>query len=111
MVGILNFDGGRHSMAKPGDACGPDRLVGTVEALGRTTRVPALWLYAENDQSYGPELAHQMLAAYTAGGAPARLHILPPFGTDGHDLIIRDVADTWLPTVEPFLAELKLRPR
>ncbi|MDH2348006.1 hypothetical protein [Bradyrhizobium sp. SSUT77] len=93
-------------MAKPGDACGPDRLV--VEALGRTTRVPALWLYAEDDQSYGPELAHQMLAAYTTGGAPARLHILPPFGTDGHDLIIRDVADTWLPTVEPFLAELKL---
>ena len=108
VVGILNFDGGYHSMAKQGEACSPDRLVGTIAALGRTARVPALWLYAENDQSYGPELAHQMLAAYTAGGAPARLQILPPFGTDGHDLIIRDVAETWLPTVEPFLAELTL---
>lgn len=108
VVGVLNFDGGYHSMAKPGEACGPGRLVGTVAALGRTARVPALWLYAENDQSYGPELAHQMLAAYTAGGAPARLEILPPFGTDGHDLIVRAAADTWLPVVEPFLAGLKL---
>jgi dienelactone hydrolase len=108
VVGILNFDGGYHSMAKPGEACGPGRLVGTVAALGRTARVPALWLYAENDRSYSPELAHQMLAAYTAGGAPARLEILLPFGTDGHDLIVRAAADTWLPVVEPFLAELKL---
>ena len=108
VVGVLNFDGGFRSMVKPDEACGSDRLVGTVLALGRTARVPALWLYAENDQLYSPELARQMLAAYTAGGAPARLHILPPFGADGHDLIIRAAADTWLPVVEPFLAELKL---
>jgi pimeloyl-ACP methyl ester carboxylesterase len=108
VVGILNFDGGFRSTVKPGEACGPGRLLGTVSALGRTARVPALWLYAENDQSYSPELAQQMLAAYTAGGAAARLQILPPFETDGHDLIVRAEADTWLPVVEPFLAELKL---
>jgi dienelactone hydrolase len=108
VVGILNFDGGYHSMARPGEACRPDRLVGAVAAFGRTARVPSLWLYAENDRSYGPELARQMFAAYSAGGAPAQLQILPPFGTDGHDLIIRAEADTWLPIVEPFLAELKL---
>jgi dienelactone hydrolase len=108
VVGILNFDGGYHSVDKSGEACGSGRLVGTVAALGRTARVPALWLYAENDQTYGPELAHQMLAAYIASGAPARLQILAPFETDGHDLIIRAAADTWLPFVEPFLAELKL---
>ena len=78
VVGILNFDGGYHAMAKPDEACSPDRLVGTVAALGRTARVPSLWLYAENDRSYGPELAHQMIAAYTAGGAPAQLQILQP---------------------------------
>jgi dienelactone hydrolase len=108
VVGILNFDGGFRSMVKPGEACGSDRLVGTVLALGRTARVPSLWLYAENDPLYNPELAHQMLAAYTAGGAPARLQILPPFGTNGHDLIIRAAADIWLSVVETFLAELKL---
>jgi dienelactone hydrolase len=108
VVGVLNFDGGYHAMAKPDEACSPDRLVGTVASLGRTARVPALWLYAENDRSYGPELAHRMIAAYTAGGAPARLQILPPFGTDGHDLIIGAAAETWLTVAEPFLAELKL---
>lgn len=108
VVGVLNFDGGYHSMIKPGEACDPGRLVGTVAAFGRTARVPTLWLYAENDQSYGPDLAHQMLLAYTAGGAPARLQILPPLGTDGHDLIIRGEPESWLTAVEPFLAELKL---
>jgi dienelactone hydrolase len=108
VVGILNFDGGYHSVTDAGEACGPDRLVSTTAALGRTARVPALWLYSENDQSYGPDLARQMFAAYTAGGAPARLQMLPPFGTDGHDLIIRAASGTWLPVVEPFLAELKL---
>ena len=108
VVGILNFDGGYHSMAKPGEACSLDRLIGTVAALGRTARVPSLWLYAENDRSYGPELARQMIGAYTASGAPARLQILPPFENDGHDLVIGAVAETWLPVVEPFLAELKL---
>jgi hypothetical protein len=95
-------------MAKPGEACGPERLVGTVLAFGRTARLPSLWLYSENDQLYSPNLARQMLAAYTGGGAPARLHVLPPFGADGHDLVIRAPADTWLAVVEPFLAELKL---
>lgn len=108
VVGILNFDGGYHSMAKPGEACSPDRLVDTVAALGRSARVPALWLYAENDQSYGPDLARQMFAAYAAGGAPVRLQILPAFGTDGHDLITMAASSTWLPVVESFLAELKL---
>lgn len=108
VVGILNFDGGYHASAQPGEPCGSDRLVSTVAALGRSARVPALWLYAENDQSYGPDLARQMLAAYTAGGAPARLQVLPPFGTNGHDLITGAASDIWLPAVESFLAELGL---
>jgi dienelactone hydrolase len=108
VVGILNFDGGYHSFAGPGQPCPSDRLVDTVAALGRTVRVPALWLYAENDQFYGPDLARQMVAAYTAGGAPARLQILPPFGKNGHDLVVEGAASRWLPIVEAFLAELKL---
>ncbi|WP_338690567.1 alpha/beta fold hydrolase [Bradyrhizobium sp. 26S5] len=108
VVGIVNFDGGYHSTVKPGEPCAPERLVETVAALSRAVRVPALWLYAENDQFYGPDLARQMFAAYTAGGAPARLQILPPFGKNGHDLVTEGAASRWLPIVEPFLAELKL---
>src|SRR5262249_23532309 len=85
-----------------------DNLVDTVAALGRTVRVPALWLYAENDQFYGPELARRMFAAYTAGGAPARLHVLPPFGTNGHDTVAVAPADNWFPSVAPLLDGLGL---
>lgn len=108
VVGILNFDGGYHSFAAPGQPCGSDRLVDTAAALGRNVRVPALWLYAENDQFYGPDLARQMLAAYATGGASALLQILPPFGKNGHDLVLEGAASRWLSVVEPFLAELKL---
>jgi pimeloyl-ACP methyl ester carboxylesterase len=108
VVGVLNFDGGRHSPSETGEPCGSDHLVNTVAALGRTARVPALWLYAENDRSYGPGLAQEMLKAYTAGGAPARWQLLAPFGRDGHDIILNAPAETWLPVVESFLAELKL---
>jgi dienelactone hydrolase len=108
VVGLLNFDGGRHSPSIIGEPCGSDHLINTVSALGRTARLPALWLYAENDGSYGPSLAQDMLMAYTAGGAPARLLLLAPFDTDGHDLIYNAPPETWLPAADSFLAELKL---
>jgi dienelactone hydrolase len=104
VVAILNFDGGRHGRSSPDQACKPDNLVDTFTALGRTARVPALWVYAENDRSYGPDLARRMFDAYTAGGAPAQLRVLPPFGSNGHDLVTIAPADTWFPSVEPFLA-------
>lgn len=108
VVGLLNFDGGRHSRSISGEPCGSDHLISTVAALGRTARLPALWLYAENNRSYGPSLAQDMLMAYTAGGAPARLQLLAPFDADGHDLIYNAPPETWLPTAESFLAELEL---
>lgn len=108
VVGILNFDGGEHSVSASGRACEPDNLVGTMAALGRTARVPALWIYAENDQSYGPDLAHSMFTAYTVGGAPAQLRMLPPYGTNGHDLVVAAPADDWFSSLERFLAGLAL---
>ena len=108
VAAILNFDGGQHNTSSPGEPCKPDNLVDTFSALGRTARVPALWLYAENGSFYGPELANRMFEAYTAGGAPAQLRMLPPFGSNGHDLVTMAPADTWFPSVEPFLAGLDL---
>jgi dienelactone hydrolase len=108
VVGILNFDGGEHALSASGQACEPDNLVNTMAALGRTARVPELWIYAENDQSYGPDLARRMFGAYTAGGAPAQLRVLPPFGENGHDLVMAAPADNWFSSVEPFLAGLAL---
>ncbi|WP_076866736.1 dienelactone hydrolase family protein [Bradyrhizobium mercantei] len=108
IVGVVNFDGGWHSFSAPEQPCSSERLVDTVAALGRAARIPALWLYAENDQFYGPDLARRMFTAYTAGGAPGQLHVLPPFGTNGHDTVALAPADDWFPSVEPLLEKLGL---
>jgi hypothetical protein len=107
VVAILNFAGGRGAF-KPDLVCSPDRLVDAFGALGRTARSTALWLFAENDHSFGPALAGRMFDAYTASGAPAQLKMLPPFGADGHLLPPNGSSDLWWPSVEAFLAALHL---
>lgn len=108
VVGVLNFDGGRHGRDASGDSCEDSRLVDVMATLGPSVHVPALWLYAENDRSYGPDLARRMFDAYSVGAAPAQLVELPPFGTDGHDLVTEAPADLWLPAVDTFLERLGL---
>lgn len=107
VVGVLDFAGGRGSSA-PDTVCHPDGLVDTMGELGRTARVPALWVYAENDHFFAPALARQMFAAYTAAGAPANLHVAPPYGADGHSLISAAMPETWFPVVASFLTRLGL---
>jgi dienelactone hydrolase len=107
VVGILDIAGGRGSDA-PDHVCSEDSLVSDLKVFGETARVPALWVYAENDHFFGPELARRMLAAYTAGGAPARLIMLPPFGADGHTALQMAPDDVIGPSVEAFLASLGL---
>lgn len=107
VVGILDFAGGRGAFP-PDRVCSPDRLVDAFETLGRTARIPAAWIFAENDHSFGVSLAKRMFDAYTRGGAPARLHLMPPFGDDGHLLLTAGPTKLWWPTVEAFLASLHL---
>ncbi|BBK40172.1 dienelactone hydrolase [Allostella vacuolata] len=101
LVGIVSFAGGRGSRG-PKDVCRPDRLVEAFARYGRTARAPALWIYAENDLYFGPELSRAMHAAYRAGGAPAEFHLLPPFGQDGHSVYGR-AQELWWPLVDGFL--------
>ena len=108
VVGVINIDGGWHSFSAPEQPCSSDHLIDTAAGLGRSARIPALWLYAENDQFYGPDLAQRMFAAYTAAGAPAQLRMLPPFGTNGHNTVALAPAEDWFPSVEPFLEKLGL---
>ena len=108
VVGVLNFDGGHRGGTSPDKVCNPDNLVATMTTLGRTARIPSLWIYAENDHSFGPDLARRMFDAYTTSGAPAQLRMLPPFGSDGHNLVVDAPAESWLPAVAPFLSALDL---
>jgi len=102
---VVNFAGGRGSRA-PHEVCGEDRLVAAYAALGRTARVPSLWIYAENDRYFGPDLARRMFAAYRSQGGTGDLRLLDPFGDDGHGLFARRGGlDRWRPLLDAFLRE------
>lgn len=103
---IITFAAGRGGRVdgKPNNNCAPDKLVEATGEFGRTARTPMLWIYAENDTFFGPELTKRMHQAYTAAGGNAEYRMLPPFGNDGHFLIgSPDAVPLWAPLVSEFL--------
>lgn len=107
VVGVLNFEGG-HGSAGPDRVCSADHLVADVGSLGRTVRIPALWIYSENDHHIPMALGRRMFEAYVVAGAPAQLQVLSPFGVEGHATVPMGPAEIWWPAVESFLSQLRL---
>lgn len=107
LAAVINFAGGRGSRAD-NDVCDQDRLVNAFGELGRTARVPMLWVYSENDLYFWPELARRFHAAFQAAGGRAQFIAAPPFGRDGHALFSRSGASIWVPMVDAFLHEQNL---
>lgn len=110
---IINVAGGRGAR-KGGRAnaiCDEKRLIQSAGAYGRDARVPTLWLYARNDTYFGPDLATAMAGAWSASGAIAELHVLPPYGLEGHGMMDdRAGWRYWGPHVESFLARHAVTP-
>jgi dienelactone hydrolase len=107
---IITFAAGRGGRVdgKPNNNCAPDKLVEATGEFGRTSRVPMLWIYIENDTFFGPALSKRMHDAFTAAGGKAEYRLLPPFGGDGHFLIgSADSVPIWSPLVAKFLDELR----
>lgn len=111
LVAAISFAGGRGSRGD-NDICQADRLADAFGIFGRTSRIPMLWVYTENDLYFWPALARQMHQAFTRSGGKAELVILPPFGKDGHTLFpTSDAIPIWTPLVDRFLAEQRLTAR
>ncbi len=78
-------------------------------AFGARSSVPSLWLYAENDSLFPPELVTRMHGAYVQAGGRAELRMVPPIVHDGHNLF----ADfggrvRWLRALDLFLRAQQL---
>jgi dienelactone hydrolase len=101
LVAAINFAGGRGSRADR-DVCNPDSLVSAYRSFGKHSRVPMLWIYAENDKYFWPELAQRFDAAFRDGGGQDQFIEAPAFGDDGHMLYNRGV-EIWTPMVDAFL--------
>jgi dienelactone hydrolase len=106
LAAAISFAGGRGS-PKDGEVCSEDRLVAAYGTFGKRSRIPMLWIYAQNDLYFGPALAERMHAAFLAGGGKAEFVRHPPFGEDGHNLFRAGIA-LWTPHVDAFLKDQNL---
>jgi dienelactone hydrolase len=102
LVAAINFAGGRGSLTND-QVCGRDRLIGAYAAMGKRSRVPMLWVYAENDHFFGPQLAQQLRQAFTSGGGNVEFIRAAAFGEDGHGLFSRAGIPIWSGYVDVFL--------
>ena len=108
VVGYVNFAGGSGGNPErtPGVSCDPDQIKAMYAAYGRTTTLPSLWVYAVNDQYWGPDVPVGWHAAFAQGGSPTIfVHAAAVPDGDGHGLSRHDPA-LWAPAVDAFLARL-----
>jgi dienelactone hydrolase len=85
-----------------------DRLVSAYKMLGRKARIPMLWIYAENDSYFEPDMVRRMHDSFTSSGGRAQLINAPAFGSDGHFLFSREGIPVWAPMVDDFLRAQRL---
>jgi dienelactone hydrolase len=91
VVGCINFAGGTGGNANlaPARMCTPEATTELMTELGRSTKLPNIWLYAENDLFWGAEPPKLWHAAFAQGGSPTEFHQTAPVAPDGHMLLAR----------------------
>ncbi len=107
-VNIEGGDGG-DSLNHPDTPCQPERLGALFAELGRTSRMPTLWLYSANDRFWGPELPRRWFAAFSGAGGQGRFEDLPADKNNGHFIFNRN-ALAWHPAFEGFVTALGSTP-
>lgn len=109
VVAAINFSGGMggNPQSSPGQSCKPELLANMYRQYGSVTRIPTLWIYAENDLFWGAEQPKGWFDAYRSGGSDAEFVQTGAAGANGHFLIDTDIP-LWSPAVGAFLDKLKL---
>lgn len=108
VVAYINFAGGSggNPELSPGRSCGVAEMQDLMAGFGRTTKIPNLWLYAENDLYWGAEAPRRWHAAFAAGGSPTQFVQTPAVPEhDGHQLLLRG-GRLWGPHVDAFVRTL-----
>ena len=98
----ISFAGGRGSLSND-NVCRTDALISAFGTFGKTSRVPTLWVYAQNDHFFNPELAQQFFTAFTKAGGNATFIHANSFGKEGHFLFSQAGIPRWTPLVDNFL--------
>lgn len=107
VVALINMAGGNggHMHDQANNNCLPGLLATATAKFGRTSSIAELWIYAENDSFFAPEIARDMHAAFVKAGGHAELEQVGPFGRDGHMLFdTQGGMRIWGPLFERYLA-------
>ena len=100
LVAAINFSGGRGSQSSY-NVCNAHDLERAFRIFGKNNHIPMLWLYAENDAFFWPDLVRKFDSAFRAEGGSDELVFTPPVGKDGHSLFHH--IDAWSEIVDRFL--------
>jgi len=110
LVAAINFAGGRGSFVKGSDSLhtvyNEPAEIEAFQRYGKKSRIPMLWVYAENDSVFAPALVRQFYAAFTEAGGKAELIEAPAWGSDGHDFF--RYSTDWIKYVDDFLMKQNL---
>jgi dienelactone hydrolase len=107
LKGVVSFAGGRGSRDPKVD-CREDRLVEAYGAFGKRARVPSVWIYAEGDSLFRPDLVRRLHQSYIDNGGRAQLHILSGVEGDGHYVFRRRYINLWRDPLDAFLRSNRL---
>ncbi len=100
---VINISGGMQFAGCDSN----DKLVAAFKTFAKNNTVPSLWLYAENDSFFGPDLVHRLRDAFILQGGDAKLVMFGPLGDDGHT-IFQTGRYIWLPELDAFLRHYDL---
>ncbi|WP_430390675.1 alpha/beta hydrolase family protein [Dyella sp. 20L07] len=106
VAAVINMAGGRggHYHGKANSNCGADQLVEAVRLFARNSSIPMLWIYADNDSYFGPQLASKMATAYVSAGGKLQLYATASYGADGHAMFFDEGGSRiWGPLVQKYL--------
>ena len=112
LAAAIAFAPGRGSSG-PDSVCAERQLIAAFAQYGKTSRVPLLWVSADNDHFFGPQLTSQLTGAFLRAGGHATYVKTTAFGDDGHTLFSAAGIPIWTPIVDRFLTsnDLALRAR
>ena len=109
---VVNVSGGVRTLPREGGppvTCKPEDLVPVFARMGERSRVPTLWLYAENDSFFPGDYVRQLHEAYAGKGGRTAFHMFEPIGDDGHNMFGHvDGMLRWIPALDRFLRANKL---
>lgn len=101
LVAAIDFSGGRTNM-NTGAVANP-MMVDAFAKYGSTTKIPTMWIFAENDSHYPKDVILTSHKAFLAAGGKAKLLLLPSVQGDGH--FVYRAPKLWQDELRAYLVE------